>query len=94
MIKVLKKLELATSYLPRRWPAKYCYRYESLRPCSGWERVESSRLVTSNAIQLPKAIKLHCVQRKLHKDYKQSVIIMYCKDATIGKALVRLVSVD
>ena len=36
----------ATGYLPRRWPAKYCHCYESLRPCSGWERVVSSRLVT------------------------------------------------
>ena len=38
---------LAASYLPRRWPAKYCHRYESLRPCSGWERVVSSHLATS-----------------------------------------------
>ena len=38
---------LATSYLPRRWPAKYCHRCESLRPCSGWERVFSSLFVTS-----------------------------------------------
>lgn len=41
-------LVLATSYLPGRWPAKYFYRYESLRPCSGWERVVYSRLVTSD----------------------------------------------
>ena len=38
---------LATSYLPRRWPAKYCHRCESFRPCSGWEREFSSLLVTS-----------------------------------------------
>ena len=38
---------LAASYLPRRWPAKYFHRYESLRPCSGWERVVSSHLATS-----------------------------------------------
>ena len=36
----------ATSYLPRRWPSKYFHLNESLRPCSGWERVFSSRLVT------------------------------------------------
>ena len=36
----------ATSYLPRRWPSKYFRLNESLRPCSGWERVFSSRLVT------------------------------------------------
>ena len=38
---------LATSYLPRRWPAKYFRLCKSLRPCSGWERVVSSRLVTN-----------------------------------------------
>ena len=38
---------LAASYLPRRWPSKYCHRYESLRPCSGWERVVYSHLATS-----------------------------------------------
>ena len=38
---------LATSYLPGRWPSKYCHRNESFRPCSGWEREFSSRLVTS-----------------------------------------------
>ena len=38
---------LATSYLPRRWPAKYFHRCESFRPCSGWEREFSSLLVTS-----------------------------------------------
>ena len=36
----------ATGYFPRRWPAKYLHCNESLRPCSGWERVVSSRLVT------------------------------------------------
>ena len=38
---------LATSYLPRRWPAKYFRLCKSLRPCSGWERVGSLRFVTS-----------------------------------------------
>ena len=38
---------LATSYLSRRWPAKYFRLCKSLRPCSGWERVESLRFVTS-----------------------------------------------
>ena len=38
---------LATCYLPRRWPAKYFHLCKSLRPCSGWERVVSLRLVTS-----------------------------------------------
>ena len=38
---------LAASYLPRGWPPKYCHRYESLRPCSGWERVVYSHLATS-----------------------------------------------
>ena len=37
---------LATGYLPRRWPSKYCRRYESLRLCSGWEQVVYSCLVT------------------------------------------------
>ena len=41
---------LATSYLPRKWPSKYFHRNESLRPCSGWERVFSSRLVTKNVV--------------------------------------------
>ena len=40
----------ATSYLPRRWPAKYFRRYESLRPCSGWVRVVSSRLATDDSL--------------------------------------------
>ncbi len=40
----------ATSYLPRGWPPKYCHHYESLRPCSGWERVFSSRLVTDKLV--------------------------------------------
>ena len=56
-------LVLATSYLPRRWPAKYFYRYESLRPCSGWVRVVYSRLVTSDSFAL---------RWKLHNDYKLS----------------------
>ena len=38
---------LAACYLPRGWPPKYCHRYESLRPCSGWERVVYSHLATS-----------------------------------------------
>ena len=38
---------LATSYLSRRWPAKYFRLCKSLRPCSGWERVVSSCLVTN-----------------------------------------------
>ena len=40
----------ATSYLPRRWPSKYFRLNESLRPCSGWERVFSSRLVTDESV--------------------------------------------
>ena len=38
---------LATSYLSRRWPAKYFRLCKSLRPCSGWERVVSLRFVTN-----------------------------------------------
>ena len=38
---------LATSYLSRRWPAKYFRLSKSLRPCSGWERVVSLRFVTN-----------------------------------------------
>ena len=38
---------LATSYLSRRWPAKYFRLCKSLRPCSGWERVGSLRFVTN-----------------------------------------------
>ena len=38
---------LATCYLPGRWPSKYCHLCKSLRPCSGWERVVSLLLDTS-----------------------------------------------
>lgn len=52
---------LASGYLSRRWPAKYFHCYESLRPCSGWERVVSSCLDTSEFC---------CLRWKLHNDYK------------------------
>ena len=54
----------ATSYLPRGWPPKYCRHYESLRPCSGWERVFSSRLVTD------KPVTVLLAHSKLHNNYK------------------------
>ena len=71
---------LAASYLPRRWPAKYCHRYESLRPCSGWERVVSSHLATSeffeyaqncimikaNAISINYLTKKYCFTLRSH----------------------------
>ena len=36
----------AATYLPGGLPPKYCQRKQSLRPCSGWERVGSCRLAT------------------------------------------------
>ena len=51
------KLGLGNGYLPRQSSAKYFHCYESLRPCSGWERVVSSRLVTEKlAVQLSEFI--------------------------------------
>ena len=52
---------LAASYLPRRWPSKYCHRYESLRPCSGWERVVYSHLATSEFFEYAQ----NCIKYKL-----------------------------
>ena len=51
----------ATSYLPRRWPAKYFRRYESLRPCSGWVRVVSSRLATDDSLIIVPAYTQNCI---------------------------------
>ena len=69
---------LATSYLPRKWPSKYFHRNESLRPCSGWERVFSSRLVTKNVFLTVPITQNQChtlVRWKLHNDYKLHVIL-------------------
>ena len=52
---------LATGYLPRRWPSKYCRRYESLRLCSGWEQVVYSCLVTSEFFEYAQ----NCIKYKL-----------------------------
>ena len=41
----------ASSYLPGRSSSEYCHRYESLRPCSRWERVVSSRFDTDETCQ-------------------------------------------
>ena len=41
-------LDPATSYLSGRSSSEYCHRYQSLRSCSGWERVVSWRFVTGN----------------------------------------------
>ena len=56
----------ATSYLPGRWPSKYFRLNESLRPCSGWERVFSSRLVTDETFWLAHS-KLHTRNKLNHQ---------------------------
>ena len=56
----------ATSYLPRRWPSKYFRLNESFRPCSGWERVFSSRLVTDESFWLAHS-KLHSRNKLNHQ---------------------------
>ena len=76
---------LATSYLPRGWPPKYFHREESLRPCSGWERVVSSCLVTKKlvcqiSVYSPYSDYLFQVHSKLHKDIISSTTFSNLKN--------------
>ena len=80
---------LAASYLPRRWPSKYCHRYESLRPCSGWERVVYSHLATSEFFEYAQ----NCTRYKLYAS-SINLTLNYCftlRKVQLEKALVRLV---
>ena len=65
---------LAASYLPRRWPAKYFHRYESLRPCSGWERVVSSHLATSEFFEYAQ----NCIMIKANAITINNLTKKYC----------------
>ena len=65
---------LATSYLPRRWPAKYCHRCESFRPCSGWEREFSSLLATSESFRYAESY----IEYKLTQSQFLPFILEYC----------------
>ena len=87
----LPKLDPATSYLSGRSSSEYCHRYQSLRSCSGWERVVSWRFVTGNlaysafCCEINRRFSHFLIHLKLHSNY--FVII----NSMIGKALVRLV---